>query len=296
MRVLLYGSSQTKHIKRIFKKYGIEVYELDSNVKKSRLKGIWDYIIILMRVDVVYRIYGPSYFDPKLVIAKLFHKKIVVHWIGSDVLEILKKNKKISTKLIRLIINENIAGSELLQRELKQLRVNSEVIAIVPELTSLQLSGMPDNHSVLVYAPEGKEDFYGLQYVERLAQIYTEIKFYIVGNSNDSIKLKNVIFCGMLPQSEMDSLYDEISILFRFPEHDGLSLMLLEALARGKAVLYSYTFPYVETPASRDLEDVKKSFDELIKNKPIINRDGASFISEKFSDDNIMKLYKEILE
>ena len=65
--------------------------------------------------------------------------------------------------------------------------------------------------------------------------------------------------------TNMDKIYDQTSILLRMPEHDGLSGMIFDALAKGRYVIRSVKFPgcyYAE-----NYEDVKKHVNAILKRK-----------------------------
>jgi len=187
----------------------------------------------------------------------------------------------------------NLACSPLIKRELKDMGIDALEIPIVPTIKSEMVNNTLDNHAVLTYIPKGREKFYGMHYIDELAKRFPDINFHIVANDNDSINLKNVFFHGMLNKVEMEELYNKITLLFRFPEHDGLSMMLLEALAKGKQVIYPYEFPYVETPKSRKLQDVLDIFEQVVIKKPFNNIDGAKFVTERYKEENIINEYKK---
>lgn len=295
MKILLFGTSQTKHIKEIFLRHEIEVVELnEEDYNKNLIAKIISFINTIKDVDFVYRIYNQSKFNWRFMIAKILGKKTISHWIGTDVLEEQRNRKKIGTRINRYVTTLNLACSPLIKRELKDMGIDALEIPIVPTIKSRVGNTKLKRHAVLTYIPKGREKFYGMHYIHELARIYPDISFHIVANDNDSIKLKNVFFHGMLNKVEMEKLYNETTILFRFPEHDGLSMMLLEALAKGKQVIYPYEFPYVETPKSRELQDVLDTFKQAISKKPIINIDGAKFVTERYKEENIINEYKKI--
>lgn len=294
MKILLFGTSQTKHIKEMFLRYGLEVVELnEADYTKSLLSKIKSYIYSIKDVDYVYRIYNQSKFNWRFLIARVFGKKTISHWIGTDVLEEQRNKNKIGTRINRYVTFLNLACSPLIKRELKDMGIDALEIPIVPTIKSEMVNNTFDNHAVLTYIPKGREKFYGMHYIDELAKRFPDINFHIVANDNDSINLKNVFFHGMLNKVEMEELYNKTTLLFRFPEHDGLSMMLLEALAKGKQVIYPYEFPYVETPKSRKLQDVLDIFEQVVIKKPFNNIDGAKFVTERYKEENIINEYKK---
>ena len=107
----------------------------------------------------------------------------------------------------------------------------------------------------------------------------------------EELKYNNVKFYGYLNSKEMEQLYEEVTILVRYPEHDGMSMMVIEALGMGKHVLYKYKHPYVETPRSESISDIYETFKNIIDKPVSINKEGHDFVKEFYSSKNIMELY-----
>ncbi|KRE83802.1 hypothetical protein ASG89_11830 [Paenibacillus sp. Soil766] len=297
MRILLFGTSQIHNVRRLLEHNGNEVvFFTEEYFNMPKYMKPFLFLKMLKNIDLVYRVYSHPKYDWRLLLSKLAGKKTLTHWIGTDVLDAMREYRKldITTKLSRTLIDLNLAGSPLLKEELKEIGVEAVEIPILPSMKFPNMASMPRKHAVLVYAPEGKEFFYGMDYVKNLAKEYTNIIFHIVANSQDNLLLPNVIFHGKLSLDEMGKLYDEITILFRFPEHDGLSIMLLEALSRGKYVIYPYRFPNVFTPKSRNFEDVLSCFVSIITTTPTINNDGARFVRDVYNESNILKMYNKV--
>ena len=166
-------------------------------------------------------------------------------------------------------------------------------IPIIPNWEDLNYSKVPKQHGIITYLPEGKEQFYGIEFVKFIAEKHPELKIYIVGNENDSLSLKNVKFLGKLSQEEMLKLYDKTTILLRIPKHDGLSLMLLEALIKGKEVIYCYNFPYTKCATTN--EEVDLMLNEIISKPPKLNEEGHQYIIENYNIDVIRKKLQSIL-
>ncbi|MDD8037585.1 MAG: hypothetical protein PHC59_15695 [Thomasclavelia ramosa] len=294
MKILLFGTSQTNHIRELFLRYDLDVVELNEvDYAKSLLPKMKSYIGIIKGVDFVYRIYNQSKFNWRFLIARVFGKKTISHWIGTDVLEEQRNKNKIGTRINRYVTTLNLACSPLIKRELKDMGIDALEIPIVPTIKGSVGNTIPQRHAVLTYIPKGREKFYGMHYIHELARTFPDINFHIVANDNDSINLENVFFHGMLNKIEMEELYNKTTLLFRFPEHDGLSMMLLEALAKGKQVIYPYEFPYVETPKSRKLQDVLDTFEQVISKKPNNNIGGAKYVTERYKEENIINEYKK---
>ena len=77
------------------------------------------------------------------------------------------------------------------------------------------------------------------------------------------------------------------------PKHDGLSLMLLEALIKGKEIIYSYKFPYTQYAASK--EEVSDKINEIIQKQPEFNKLGHQYVLKNYNINDIKENLKKIL-
>lgn len=292
-KIFLMGSSQTKHIKKLLELNHIQC--IDMNEEKVReLNGLIRKIykaVILLQSDIVYCVGGTYTREKTLVLARILRKRMIMHWIGTDVLYA----KKEAEKGIKFHKNDiELAGSELLVEELNSIGVKAHRIPIVPLALNFSLKKMPERHAVLVYLPKERAEFYGGRVIKELVKREPEIMFHIVANDGmEELNYDNVKFHGFLNNKEMAKLYEEITILVRYPEHDGMSMMVIEALGMGKHVLYKYKHPYVETPQSENISDIYKSFKGMIDKPVSVNEDGHDFVKQFYSSENIMELYNK---
>lgn len=292
MRILLLGSSQTKHIRDLFSKDGHKIVE--SECKNGGFLGKIEFFSKLLVTDMVYHVGGIDISRSLFFrIARILGKKIVVHWIGTDVLNFTKLYEK-----EKKVINEqaiNLAGSDLLKKELQEIGIKSFVVPIVSTEFCFEPLDAPQKHAVISYIPEAREDFYGMDLLKMVATAFPSVDFYIVANSgkNDKQPLNNIHYEGFLNPNEMQALYKKSSVLFRFPQHDGLSMMVLEALGLGKTVIYRYEFPFVLTPKTNSVEDVIKVFEKVLSVSPKTNKEGSDFVNTNFSIEKQMSRYRE---
>ena len=306
MQILIYGT--TSHIDRLEnilrEYYKVEVINLSKiiNMKKNRsifnkFQLIFEIIINIYKSKLIYTIFCGNFSIFNFFvffIARILNKKIINHWIGTDIL-IAKKNKN-KTKIMQLFINYNFSGSKLLHDELYDIGIKSEIVPIILQDISHKISKMPSSHAILVYLPEGREEFYGYSIVLKLIKYFKSIDFYIIANNKIRINEKNVILLGNVSVEKMNEVYDRISILLRIPEHDGLSLMVLEALAKGKYVIYKYEFPY--TYQARNYIEAKEKINLIIShNPPIVNSEASEFISKSYTHEQYLsKIMEKINE
>lgn len=288
---LICYDTQRMQIKNMLKRNNIEIIDINYQ-GNNKFKKLYFALTRISYVDILYFGYGCTRLEPYLKIAKLFKKIVICHWIGSDVLNAKKIN---NLEKVKKYINYNFACSKLIKEELQLLGIEAKEIPILPNNMEEDFSQLPKEHGVITYLPEGREKFYGIEYIKYAAIKYPDLMFYVVGNEHDILKLKNVKFLGKVSQENMSKLYDSTTILMRLPEHDGLSLMLLEALIKGKQVMYCYEFPF--TIHIQKKEDIDIAMEKILNMPPSFNEEGHNYVLEKYNiDKNKEKLYTTIKE
>lgn len=285
------GSNQIQHVIPILEqKYNvINLQEfLD---EKGKLKSIVKWIINVMKVDCVYNIYTSQYVWKKAIICKLLGKRFITHWIGTDAYVALKENLRIDKN-----ISYHFACFDSIQDELNTLSVTSEILPIFPYKMNLDLVEMPGKHACLIYMPTGKEFFYGYDMLEEVFIRYSDLDFYIVGNTDIAFfeKYSNVHVLGVLSLEEMNEVYKKISIVIRVPRHDGLSMSVIEALAKGKYVLWNYKYPF--SRHVRNGEDIIQELGSILNEIPQINKAGHDYVNKTYTSENFLRIFKHSLE
>lgn len=288
---IICSDTQAAQIENMLQFPNIIVKRIDKN-RFNKIIRLLHLIKDTISIDILYLGHGTGNFPYAAKIARLFHKKVIIHWIGTDVVD-YKKSKL--QKMIRNSANLHLACSSLIAEELSEYEIKAKVVPIVPLEMDFELSIMPNKHAALFYLPTGREDFYGIKYLEYLSKKYINVDFYVVGNEKKEFNQSNIINLGKISLKQMNELYDKISILVRIPEHDGLSIMLLEALLRGKQVLYCYDFPF--TYHVKSLLDADKCMKKITSEKPKLNIEGRNYVLEEYDLTTIKeKLYKLLTE
>ncbi len=197
----------------------------------------------LLSADVVYMIGGAVTRSNLVDLAMLLRKKIVMHWVGTDV---SNAQKAIENKLA---IPSYVAYSthwcevDWIQEELGEIGIKAEIVSIASVESSKfdAVPPLPENFSVLSYIGKGREKFYGIDLLIKLAEAMPEIPIKIAGISEYSECLPaNIELLGWV--DDMDKAYRDCVIFLRLAEHDGLAFSVLEALSNGRYVGYSYRF------------------------------------------------------
>jgi len=170
-------------------------------------------------------------------------RKIVMLWSGSDVLyakQELASGKKSPWAAERI----HWAVSPWLAEEVRSMGLRCEYVQasfVDPVKDPLPL---PDSFSVLVYVPSrDKSQLYGWDQVLEVARSLPRVTFTVVGlQRGEGLSApQNVKVHGWT--SNLTPFLERSTVLWRPVQHDGLSFMVLEALAQGRHVLYSHPLP-----------------------------------------------------
>ena len=239
---------------------------------------------------IVHFLYG-GYPPLVYIIPKLFGKKVIVHWIGTDVLDASsQKRKRLFWGMAHGIVSLHLTDFEPLAEELKSLRIDAAVISLVPDVfTSQENIAWPTDNRVLAYMPEKRPEFYGSNLVFQLAEELADLKFLVIGHSGKGApQLPNVQYLGVI--DNLEPVWQQTKIYLRLTKHDGLSNMVLEALARGRHVIWSQKFPHCYY--ARTLEEARNAVQNILKlDKP--NIEGTQYARAEFDPLKIGQVIKQ---
>jgi hypothetical protein len=199
----------------------------------------------LCACDIAYQIGGRVTVGRFLHVAKALRKqKIIMHWVGSDVLDEKKVVAEGKSSPWVLDTIHHWADSEWLAREVGSLGISSELIPLPSPLIPEHPSTLPSEFSVLVYIPDlSCGHLYGFDRILQVARELPHIRFELVGLRNGPVfdPPPNLRISGRIP--DLAEFYKRACVIWRPVRHDGLSFMVLEALGHGRHVLWSYDFP-----------------------------------------------------
>jgi glycosyltransferase involved in cell wall biosynthesis len=245
--------------------------------------------------DIVHGVYVRKSVVVSLIFGKVLGKCSVCHWEGSDVMRAIKET---GFRLMALMLNNfvdlNITFSENLQKELKHIGIDSVVWPIPVDSQYFlieELPPMPERFSVLCKIAD--DWLYGSDTFLKLAKDLPDVRFLVVpGKDKQPSKLltkirevSNVDFLGW--KNDMLEVYKQSSALLRLTAHDGLSYMVVEALALGRQVIWSHNYlPFCHYVKSYD--QIKKAILGIQKN-PKLNVEGAHYVRKNFNSEHAIK-------
>jgi glycosyltransferase involved in cell wall biosynthesis len=128
--------------------------------------------------------------------------------------------------------------------------------------TAKKKKHFPSNN-VLTYVAKGRETFYGINKVLKLATKYPQLIFNVIGTDGDKLEFpENVKFYGWVGKKRAEELRNECPIFIRLTEHDGYALSVLEALSNGNYVLWNN--PHSQCYFAEYDEDIEETFDQIL--------------------------------
>jgi glycosyltransferase involved in cell wall biosynthesis len=285
-KVLLSGNSiDVKFLSSLLKDYP----DIQVLVVNRSILSIFGNFVKVIRSDVFHHISAKlSGIEGFLwlvifTILKKMGKKIVLHWIGTDVLE---ADQRLLNR-INPLIDLHLANSPWLVDELKTKGVESKCLILPSDISTTDISPLPKKFTVLVYLgwkKVGATDFYGGKIIKELIK-NTSYNYIILGGARFK-KLPNVEYIDIVNHNEMENIYKRSTVLLRITKHDALSHMVQESLSMGRYVIWSQKFPFCEyaTDYNTSLELLKNLED---RTEP--NVDGAMYFRENLSKNILVK-------
>ena len=230
--------------------------------------------------DVFHAVY-PVYYIKWVPALKAAGKKVVFHWIGSDWYECSSRPAlRALFGAVRRGVDLHIADAPWLVDELAAAEVDAHLVPTISEKMTGALEPMPEDFKLMAYMPDRRRDFYGWPVVRLVAERFPDAEVIAVGGDAEADAPSNVRFTGLVDGEAMARLYREVSALVRPTAHDGLSQMVLEALLRGRQVVWSRQFPFCISATAP--EEFVAAVDRLASSCPA-NVDGSRYVAENYS-------------
>ncbi len=219
------------------------------------------------------------------------HKKIIITWIGTDVLWAKTKFfKTILAKFGNNLVDLNLCVSPNLKKELEEIKIKVKLQSL-PFFSLYEIRPVSNYNKVLVYLPDKLEymwDFFQGNIIKKLVKEFPEVEFIILGNSGKKFQEKNVKSIEWA--NNMEELYAQSKAVIRLPKHDGLSNTILEALSMGRTMITSNSsIPHCNEVTN--YEEIKKILADTLE-KPVLNNEGSKYV---FKNYNLEKIIDELI-
>jgi len=170
----------------------------------------------------------------------------VLHWIGSDILQLQQQKPDIRAQVITWLDNNidvNLCEMETTQKELADLGVKAKIVPFPPQ-TLYKPMPLPEKKAIAVYLPYSNKQFYYPDFVYNMAKRMPDIDFHIFGDPTEIGRKGNVIHRGVVSEEEKDNLVKDTSLILRITPHDGLPLSAVEWIMAGRQAITTIDMPH----------------------------------------------------
>jgi len=182
--------------------------------------------------------------------------KNVIHWIGTDILQMHWNCSFQKLKSLRKFFKDNkvihLCEADFTQKELAELGIKAKVVPIPPKKLYKPME-LPEEFTVGIYAP--KSDLYNEELMMEVVRSLPDIKFYFFGDdTKKGVKDDNWEHLGYI---DYDEWMPKFSCNLRVTVHDGLPLTPLQFISAGRQVV-------TNTPLKGAIK-CTKSRDDIVK-------------------------------
>ena len=249
------------------------------------------YLCFLPFCHTVYSINGTIDHSFAISLAIRLKKRVVFHWVGSDVKTAQKafKENKYNKKFIEKVTH--ITDTPWYVEELNSIGIKARFQPLIVLKKTNEKKPLPTFFSVLIYIPQNNQEFYGIQRLKKIAENLPNIKFKVIGTEKPIIPMpENVSFYGWVNNTYL--YIQNACICLRFPQYDGLSFFVIESLFYQRYVIYNQKLDYTiyalnENEIIEQIVRLKELFD---KGKLIANTKGSEWAEKNFSVENFIPL------
>jgi glycosyltransferase involved in cell wall biosynthesis len=252
-------------------------------------------VLAVQRASALICFGGPAPNATLIETARRRNLPVIVIWAGSDIIK--ARENPFELEVVKQEGFVNFAVAPWLVDELRDLGIDAQYVPVAGISTGPPVADFPRDFRVLTYLPEPRRDFYGAPIVFAAARAMPDVHFDVVGAGKPSPEAPpNVAFHGVV--KDMASRIDGSVVLLRQPEHDGKSMLVLEALARGRHVVWNYDFPYVRT--ARTVDEVLERLRDLrarhAAGRLSLNHDGRTFVLNNFGRRDVAQGFQARLD
>ncbi len=250
--------------------------------KWHRIKALF----LIPTVDVVYSINGTLSKSKVFDIALFFNKKVMMTWVGTDVLKAkneVNKNEKFLKKV------NHYCEVSWIQEELKTINIQAKILNFF-NFEDVKAPSFPENDrlQILSYVSKGREEYYGWSKIVEVAKQLPEVDFTIVGTDIKEGIPENIKCNGWV--ENMQAFFENCHATIRILEHDGLSGFVLESLSQGKHVFYSEPLEHcIHVKDTSTLHEKIMELNKSYTNGDLkMNMNGVNYVNKNFNREHIL--------
>ncbi|MFZ4412859.1 MAG: hypothetical protein ACOYOV_07235 [Bacteroidales bacterium] len=253
---------------------------------KDRLK----FLLLLPFIRTVYSINGTIQKSLVISISIFLKKRVVFHWVGSDLIQAKKdfKTNQYNPKFIRKPIH--LTDTPWYIDELKSMGIEAQFISLTPIKADDATAAFSQKFSVLTYISQSDPEFYGLSRILEIASELKNVHFFIAGLvKTDKIIPENITLMGWV--KNMDEAIANSMVSIRIPEHDGLSSFVLESLKNERYVIYNKAYSHCNFVSDNKsvIDSIRSFVDQFERGVLSPNVEGRAFVVDNFSKKTVVQ-------
>ncbi len=253
------------------------------------------YLWHLQTADVVHSVNGTLKNSKVLEIALRKNKKVILHWVGTD-LQTAKKDFQSGNYNPAFIQKPvHLTDTPWFVEELKKIGIEEGQFIPLKALEEKQARPFPEDFSVLCYIPENRSEFYGMNILIDMALETPEVEYKIAGMKEYQKPLSaNIKLLGWVKNME-EEINRSVACL-RFPQTDGLSFFVLESLSLFRYVAYNQEFEYSDycRNTSDFIRWIKEKQALFMQDKLPLNEEAARNVLQDFNKEKVLNQLMEI--
>jgi len=189
-----------------------------------------------------------------------FKGKKIIHWIGSDVLQMHWNCSFEKIKSLKKWFKDNkiinLTECEWTQKEMAELGIKTKIVPIPPKKLNKPMP-LPEEFAVGIYESSVNQ-MYNQELMEDIIRAMPDVKFYLFGDdSRKGEKGSNYEHLGF---TDMNEWMPKLSCNLRCSVHDGLPLLPIEFMTAGRQVVMNYPLK-----GAIHIEKVRKQIVEAIR-------------------------------
>ena len=177
--------------------------------------------------------------------------KKLIHWIGTDVLQIVGAAYKVCYVDMKLLIDGlgnciNISEFEDTQGELASIGIDTEMVPL-PIENVYKIEPLPKKFRVAVYMPATATSthIYNLDFMKDLILSCPDIQFDVFGGGHTDFKPENVKHWGWCDPEKYKELIKSTSCLMRIASHDGMPVAPIEWRLAGRDAITTVQMKHI---------------------------------------------------
>ncbi len=211
---------------------------------------------LLLRADLLYLVGSRAdRWSAQDLLLRGWRRPVVIHWVGTDVL--LASEARDRGQLSAAVAQRprHLCDAPWLIEELATLGMTAEYLPLPVPGLSHDAPPLPAAFRVLMYLPVDAFDreVFDMETLLALPRLFPEVQFTLLPSPPDTLPGElppNLRALGWHPN--LDPIYRESTVLIRLTSHDGTSFSALEAMSRGRYVIWSFPMPGAILARGRD--------------------------------------------